>query len=89
MAGLPVFTAVEGLLTGNVNLVKLPHGDKGLSLAIFQKLTELEPKLAPWLYAFDLSSKSSGAIQALAALAGGAHPPHRRAAVLLLPGGLP
>jgi len=71
MAGLPVFTAVEGLLTGNVNLVKLPHGDKGLSLAIFQKLTKLEPKLAPWLYAFDLSSKSSGAIQALAALADG------------------
>ncbi|MCI9156329.1 MAG: acyl-CoA reductase [Lawsonibacter sp.] len=71
MAGLPAFTAVEGLLTGNINLVKLPHGDRGLTLAVFQKLTEIEPKLAPWLYAFDLPSKYSGSIQALARLAGG------------------
>ena len=71
MAGLPAFTAVEGLLTGNINLVKLPHGDKGLTLAVFQKLTELEPRLAPWLYAFDLSSKYTGIIKALAALADG------------------
>ena len=71
MAGLPAFTAVEGLLTGNINLVKLPHGDKGLTLAVFQKLTQLEPRLAPWLYAFDLSSQYSGTIKALAALADG------------------
>ncbi len=71
MAGLPAFTAVEGLLTGNLNLVKLPHGDRGLTLAVFQKLTELEPRLAPYLYAFGLSSKHHGAIQALAALADG------------------
>lgn len=71
MAGLPAFTAVEGLLTGNINLVKLPHGDKGLTLAVFQKLTELEPRLAPYLYAFDLSSKYAGTIKALAALADG------------------
>lgn len=71
MAGLPAFTAVEGLLTGNINLVKLPHGDKGLTLAVFQKLTELEPRLAPYLYAFDLPSKYAGTIKALAALADG------------------
>ncbi len=71
MAGLPAFTAVEGLLTGNLNLVKLPHGDKGLTLAVFQKLTELEPRLGPWLYAFDLNSRNSGALKALAALADG------------------
>ena len=33
--GLPAFSAVEGLLTGNINLVKLPSGDQGLSLAVF------------------------------------------------------
>ncbi len=71
MAGLPAFTAVEGLLTGNLNLVKLPRGDRGLTLAVFQKLTELEPRLAPYLYAFDLSSKYSGPLKALAALADG------------------
>ena len=71
MAGLPAFTAVEGLLTGNINLVKLPRGDRGLTLAVFQKLTEIEPRLAPWLYAFDLSSKYTGTIRALANLADG------------------
>lgn len=71
MAGLPAFTAAEGLLTGNINLVKLPHGDRGLTLAVFQKLTEIEPRLSPYLYAFDLSSKYSGTLKALAALADG------------------
>ena len=71
MAGLPAFTAVEGLLTGNINLVKLPHGDKGLTLAVFQKLTELEPRLAPYLYAFDIPSKDTASLRRLAALADG------------------
>lgn len=71
MAGLPAFTAVEGLLTGNVNVVKLPHGDKGLTLAVFQKLTEIEPRLDPWLYAFDIPSKDTAALGRLAALADG------------------
>ena len=71
MAGLPAFTAVEGLLTGNVNLIKLPHGDKGLSLAAFQLLAEQEPRLAPYLYAFDLPSGRREDIKALAALADG------------------
>ena len=71
MPGLPVYTALEGLLTGNVNLVKLPHGDKGLSLAAFQLLAEQEPRLAPYLYAFDLPSGRREDIKALAALADG------------------
>lgn len=71
MAGLPAFTAAEGLLTGNINLVKLPHGDRGLTLAVFQKLTEIEPRLAPYLYAFDLSSKYFGTLRDLAALVDG------------------
>ena len=71
MAGLPAFTAMEGLLTGNINLVKLPRGDRGLTLAVFQKLTEIEPRLSSWLYAFDLSSKYTGTIRALANLADG------------------
>lgn len=71
MAGLPAFTAAEGLLTGNINLVKLPRGDKGLTLAVFQKLTELEPDLSPYLYAFDIPSKDTASLQRLAALADG------------------
>lgn len=71
MPGLPVYTALEGLLTGNLNLIKLPHGDKGLSLAAFQLLTEQEPRLAPYLYAFDLPSGQRGDMKRLADLADG------------------
>jgi len=71
MAGLPAFTALEGLLTGNINLVKLPHGDRGLTMAVFSKLTELEPRLSPWLYAFDLPSSHRGALERLVSLADG------------------
>lgn len=69
--GLPVYTVLEGLLTGNVNLIKLPHGDKGLSLAAFHLLVEQEPKLAPYIYAFDLPSKEREPLKALAVLADG------------------
>ena len=72
MPGLPAFTAVEGLLTGNLNLVKLPRGDRGLTHGIFQTLVELEPRLSPWLYAFDLPSSQSGPLKRLACLADGA-----------------
>ena len=71
MPGLPVYTALEGLLTGNLNLIKLPHGDKGLSLAAFQMLTEQEPRLAPYLYAFDLPSGRREDMKRLADLADG------------------
>ena len=71
MAGLPVFTVVEGLLTGNLCLLKLPHGEKGLSLALLSLLTETEPRLAPWIYAFDIPSQDTASLSALAALADG------------------
>jgi len=71
MPGLPVYTALEGLLTGNVNLVKLPHGDKGLTLAAFRLLAEQEPRLTPYLYAFDLPSGQREDMESLAGLADG------------------
>ncbi len=71
MPGLPVYTVLEGLLTGNVNLLKLPRSDKGLSLAAFQLLTKQEPRLAPYIYAFELPSKAAEDMKALASLADG------------------
>lgn len=71
VAGLPAFSAVEGLLTGNINLIKLPRGDKGLTLAILSQLVEQEPRLAPFLYAFDIPSSDKTTMQALADLADG------------------
>ena len=70
--GIPLFSALEGLLTGNLNLIKLPHGDRGLTLAALKLLTQREPRLAPWLYAFEVSSKDTGTLERLAALADGA-----------------
>lgn len=69
MPGLPVYTALEGLLTGNVNLLKLPRADKGLSLAAFRLLVDQEPRLAPYICAFDLPSGEREELRALAALA--------------------
>ena len=66
--GIPLFSALEGLLTGNLNLIKLPHGDRGLTLAALKLLTQREPRLAPWLYAFEVSSKDTGTLERLAAV---------------------
>lgn len=71
VAGLSAFSAVEGLLTGNINLIKLPREDRGLTVAILSRLVEQEPRLAPFLYAFDIPSKDTPSLQALAALADG------------------
>ena len=71
VTGLPAFTVVEGLLTGNINLLKLPREDKGLSLAILLELVGQEPKLADYICAFDFPSSNTAALQALANLADG------------------
>lgn len=69
--GLSVFSAAEGLLTGNVNLIKLPREDKGLSLAILTLLVQQEPRLADFIYAFDVPSSDTRTMKKLASLADG------------------
>ena len=69
--GLPAFSALEGLLTGNVNLLKLPSGDPGLSLTLLHLLTQAEPRIAPFLYAFSIPSRDTPSLRALAELADG------------------
>ena len=71
MPGLPVYSVVEGLLTGNVNLLKLPRRDKGLSLAALKLLTDQAPDLAPFIYAFDLPSSDQKTLARLAGLCDG------------------
>lgn len=71
MDGLPAFSVVEGLLTGNVNLLKLPSGDSGLSLALLKLLTDTEPLLSPYIYIFSIPSRDQDSIRALASLADG------------------
>lgn len=71
MPGLPVYSVVEGLLCGNVNLLKLPHGDKGLSLAALSLLCQQERSLAGFIYAFGLPSSDVEAMKRLCRMADG------------------
>ncbi len=69
--GLPAYAAAEGLLTGNVNLIKLPQADSGLSVRLLWELTAMEPALADFLYAFDTPSEDVAAMKKLASIADG------------------
>ncbi len=69
--GLPAFSLAEGLLTGNVNILKLPQADNGLSLEIIQTLLEIEPALRDFVYVFDTPSSDLAAMQRMAAVADG------------------
>lgn len=71
MDGLPAFSLAEGLLTGNVNILKLPQADNGLSVEIIAKLTEYEPSLADFIYVFDTPSSDVHAMRKMAALSDG------------------
>lgn len=53
---LPAYSVLEGLLAGNINLLKLPSGDKGLSVKLLQELIQEEPSLSPYIYVFDVPS---------------------------------
>lgn len=68
---LPAYSVVEGLLTGNINLLKLPQADGGLSLLLLQELVQIEPRLLPYIYGFDTPSSDLETLQKLAALADG------------------
>jgi len=53
---LPAYSVIEGLLVGNINILKLPTGDKGVSVKLLNALIELEPKLKEYTYVFDVAS---------------------------------
>lgn len=54
--GLPFFSVLEGLLAGNVNILKLPSMDDGLSVRLLQELVAEEPVLAPYVCVLDVPS---------------------------------
>lgn len=63
---LPAHSVIEGLLTGNVNILKLPGGDDGLSVEIMRELIELEPSLSEYIYVFDVPSEDFEAMRKMA-----------------------
>ncbi len=62
-AGLPAFSVLEGLLAGNINILKLPGSDDRLSTTMLKMLIDIEPRLAEYIYVFDFPSTDTEAIK--------------------------
>ncbi|NCA92516.1 acyl-CoA reductase, partial [bacterium] len=65
------YSVAEGLITGNVNILKLPQADNGLSIKIIMKLIEIEPAISDFVYVFDTPSSDLLAIKKMAEIADG------------------
>lgn len=71
MPGLSAFSALEGLLTGNVNLVKLPGQGDRVSMWLLNRLVKAEPAIGNFLRIFPISSQNQEQLQALIRLSDG------------------
>ena len=69
--GLPAYSVAEGLLAGNINVLKLPSGDSGMSVRLLADLIAEEPSLAEYIYVFDVPSTEFETLKRLAKLADG------------------
>ncbi len=68
---LPAYSVAEGLLAGNINILKLPSADNGVTIEIFEQLIAIEPKLRDYIYIFDTPSTDIAAMQKMASVADG------------------
>ncbi len=69
--GLPAYSVVEGLLTGNINILKLPAGDNGVSVRLLWELIQIEPTLKNYIYVFDVPSTEVETLKQFAQMADG------------------
>ncbi len=68
---LPAYSVMEGLLAGNINLLKLPTGDSGVSVKLLSELIRECPMLKDYIYVFDVPSTEIETIKKLAEIADG------------------
>lgn len=54
---LSAYSVIEGLLAGNVNILKVPAYEKGASMEVLYALGQLEERLKPYIYALDIPSE--------------------------------
>ncbi|MCD6482236.1 MAG: acyl-CoA reductase [Candidatus Izimaplasma sp.] len=66
---LPAYSVIEGLLVGNINILKLPTGDKGVSIELLLELINIEPKLKEYIYVFDVPSTEIDTLKVFAKMA--------------------
>lgn len=69
--GLPFFSVLEGMLAGNVNILKLPSMDDGLSLRLLYELVTEEPILSPYICVLDVPSTNLAVMKRLGDMADG------------------
>lgn len=69
--GLPFYSVLEGMLAGNVNILKLPSADDGLSVRLLHEIVQEEPALAPYVCVLDISSANLAVMKRLADMADG------------------
>ena len=63
--GLPAYSLIEGLLMGNINILKLPGDDNGITITILLKLIEIEPRIKDYIYVYDFPSEDIESIKKL------------------------
>lgn len=69
MAGLSAYSVIEGLLVGNINLVKLPSNETGISILLLEELIKIEPSLKNYIHLFEVASHQEEELKQLASLA--------------------
>jgi acyl-CoA reductase-like NAD-dependent aldehyde dehydrogenase len=63
--GLSALSVLEGLLAGNINILKLPSYEGGLSVELLMQLIEIEPQLKPYIYVIDVASSDKNTLNHL------------------------
>lgn len=67
-AMLPFFSSVEGILTGNINIIKPATGAHKVAMAMVEKLCQIDVSLSPYFYVFPFSSKDEELLKAMFSL---------------------
>ena len=63
---LPAYSVLCGLLCGNVNILKLPSQDNGITVKILSELIKFMPELSDFIYVFDTPSSDVGSMLKMA-----------------------
>ena len=69
--GLAAYSVVEGLLAGNVNLLKLPGEDEGINTFLLGELVKIQPVLKNYIYVFRIPSTDTRRLKKLMDLSDG------------------
>lgn len=67
--GLPFYSVIEGMMAGNVNILKLPSADDGLSVMLLKELIQIKPELAPYVCVLDVPSTNIAVMKEIAGMA--------------------